>query len=136
MITPTDRDRILDWLLAGDHVGISSMAIATVGLYDDWATRRTRAGPLRRSNPWDPDDLRRCFRLLDMVPSLQDVAFPRLAGISAAWALLIKDWDGLRWSLEAEGGRGYMTSTGWMAPRTYHRMRCLIKQAERMEAAA
>ena len=133
VVTQRDRDRVLDWLIAGEHVGTSSLAIASAGLYDDWRTRRTRAGPLRRSNPWDPDDLRRCFRLLDLVPSLRAVAFPRLAEVSLVWAALIADWDGLRRSLAAEGGRDYMTRRGWMAPRTYARMRCLIRQGERKE---
>ena len=123
-VTPDDRERILGWMLSGE-VGLSSRAIATVGLAGGGP------GTPYICYPLDPADLRRCLRLLDLAPSLRDVAFPRLAAASPVWAELIAVWDDLVVTFIREVGPDYLTETGWQAPHTHAWMQAAIKRGRR-----
>lgn len=105
------QDRALTWLSGRDR-GISSEAICRhmLGLPRDtmWGL----------DDPWDPADLGRCIRLLDLIPEWR----PRLremAGHSPRWAALVGAWDELEALYREELPQG-------VAPRCYARMRELV----------
>lgn len=81
----------------------------------------------RKAHPLDPDDLNRCRKLLEQVPSLQTPFRERAGKISAVWGLLVPAWDELCSMMDAEApewreGRG-------SAPKTFKRMDELIVAA-------
>lgn len=113
--------RLGNWLLHGEH-GISSMAIAGV-LMGGTVTK----GQGGWWHPSDPDDLRRCLTLLEAVPEWRG-RIGEMASVSKEWAALAAHWDELAALLEEEVP-GWRTRTPGMAPKTYARMRELIKGA-------
>ena len=100
----------LMWIV-GDDTGASSE--------DLWAHM---LGVARRyvDHPYDPDDIGRCFRLLDQVPQWKS-RLPEMAHYSDAWKYLVENWDKIRACMEAETGitRPFKAR---MAPRTYELM--------------
>jgi len=74
--------------------------------------------------PLDPDDLSRCVEMLDCVPEFWK-RLDELRGNNATWDALLGEWENLCLSLREE----LLEDTG-MAPRTYKRMREIIKLAE------
>lgn len=80
-------------------------------------------GLLSKPTPWgdhphDPDDLWRCVRLLDAVPSYR-ARIREMATRSAAWAALAPHWEDLEALLRAELPTG-------RAPQCYTRMREIL----------
>lgn len=69
-------------------------------------------------HPHDPDDLWRCARLLDAVPSYR-ARIGEMATRSAAWAALVPHWAELETLLREELPSG-------RAPRCYTRMREIL----------
>jgi hypothetical protein len=91
----SDGNAELDWLLGCD-TGTSSMTILSVLGSSPAATRgaATKLGERGGDAPYDPDDLGRCIRLLDIFPAwrarLGEVAdaFPVWRPIAEAWTEL------------------------------------------------
>ena len=114
---PMDREdtrlRIVQWLNNG-HRGASSEAI----LWSAMMRQPVRA----HRHPLDPSDLRRCLLLLQQVPEARE-GIGILAGASARWEALAREWDGLEESLRKEAGPELEGET---APRTYALMRALL----------
>ncbi len=100
----------LVWIV-GDDTGMSSEAI--------WA-HMVGAGGTYPVEPSDPDDIGRCFRLLELVPAWKE-RMPEMAHYSEAWKYLVENWDKIRDCMEAETGitRPFKAR---MAPRTYELM--------------
>ena len=105
---------LLEWFHFGE-VGVSSEFIAR------YLTGQTIRGSF--NDPADPDDFKRCEKLLRAVPSLRK-EFPRMAEASTRWEFLVENWEAIAASLEEEipgifdGGH----SSG-RAPKTYALMR-------------
>lgn len=50
--------------------------------------------PGRKDHPWDPDDFKRCYKLLNAVPEWKSVLF-KAKSLSPEWSNLIDNWDKL-----------------------------------------
>lgn len=107
----------LRWV-AGNHVGLSSMAI--------WSNMAGVEPKRGWANPWDPDDLSRCLRLLKEVPQWAD-RLPEMAKRSPEWAALIEDWDEIVSCMEMEVGWDW--SKGRSAPKTYALIKSSLAKA-------
>lgn len=107
------KDKILKWMMTG-RVGASSkhMAATACGFKGD------------RSYPYDPDDLNRCILLVDSVPEIKE-KFGLIYASSPRWAAIISHWDELVALFHEEVGPDW--SKGTRAPRTYKRMKDLLK---------
>ena len=114
----TER-RALLWLAGGDS-GASSKAIChhMLGMKSDG------------SFPWDPSDLGRCLRLLELFPEWKP-RIREMARYSPQWAALVARWDELAEMMADEVGIDW--SKGKRAPRTYDAMKDAIDQARRKE---
>ncbi len=97
---------LISWLSSGDS-GISSLTIVSVLADIPFAVLAQRCRP---GVPYDPDDLGRCMRLLDVKPEwrsrMSEVArrYPEWAGLVARW----DDLSSLFWE-EAPSGRALKT---------------------------
>jgi len=118
MTEPQRMHDALAWL-AGRDTGMSSTAIlyAALGM------------PGGSSHPYDPDDLLRCLRLIDLHPWSAE-GLPVLAERCPAWRALAAHWDELRALVMAEVG-SVCPPFGSRLPRTYARMRELLMEAAR-----
>jgi hypothetical protein len=107
--------RALLWLAGGDS-GASSKAIChhMLGMKSDG------------SFPWDPSDLGRCLRLLELFPEWKP-RIREMARYSPHWAALVARWDELAEMMADEVGIDW--SKGRRAPRTYDAMKAAIDQA-------
>lgn len=79
------RDKILEWLANGE-VGLSSETIAF---------KMTGTG--RKSNdffthPSDPDDFKRCLKLINQIPEIRE-RLHELKSISPYWETLVNHWN-------------------------------------------
>jgi hypothetical protein len=101
----------LDAWLSSDQTGVSSIFMAGV-----------LSGSFSRKfgHPHDPSDFGRCLGLLDACPELRG-NIRRMAEHGAEWSALVGAWHELEkmYREELPSGR---------APRTYDRMRELLKQ--------
>ena len=79
---PTDK--IIEWLLSGD-TGTSSKTIIHV------VVQVPMDGP---DIPYDLDDFRRCYRLIEKIPELRDF-LPNVAIKYPRWIPLVDNWDKL-----------------------------------------
>jgi hypothetical protein len=113
----------LRWV-AGDHVGLSSMAI-----FSHMTGVRPRRG---WAHPWDPDDLSRCLRLLRAVPAWR-ARIPEMARRSKTWKALSARWDEIERCMENEVGWNW--SKGKKAPLTYALMKEIIDGTDLKKAA-
>lgn len=113
----------LRWV-AGDHVGLSSMAIFChmVGV-------KPRRG---WSHPWDPADLSRCLRLLRAVPEWRR-RLPEMASRSKTWKLLLARWDEIEQCMQDEVGWDW--AKGKKAPLTYALMKQVIENKQTWKTA-
>jgi hypothetical protein len=109
------------WLANGER-GMSSEAMFC-HLTGIKCTRRSPSRDARTAHPYDPADLRRCRLLLEQVPELQGL-LPKMAKLSGPWARLIRDWDVICSTMDAELPN-WRTPHGESAPKTY----ALIKAA-------
>ena len=107
--------RALLWLAGGDS-GASSEAIChhMLGMESDG------------SFPWDPSDLGRCLRLLELFPEWKP-RIREMARYSPHWAALVARWDELAEMMADEVGIDW--SKGRRAPRTHAAMKDAIDQA-------
>ena len=80
------------WLEQGEH-GVSSKTIYSV------LSRQPLISPNRYSHPLDPDDFRRCYLLLQFVPSWR-ARISEMGSVSTTWAALAENWDKLTKILE------------------------------------
>lgn len=83
------------------------------------------AGTWGWSHPLDPDDLKRCVRLLDEFPEWKE-RMPEMAHRSRYWAALVEVWDEIVELLaeECPGRRG-------RAPKCYAKMREALESVRR-----
>ncbi|KAF1698317.1 hypothetical protein CSC62_05250 [Pseudoxanthomonas jiangsuensis] len=111
--------RALLWLAGGDS-GMSSEAIChhMLGMESDG------------SFPWDPADLGRCLRLLELFPEWKP-RMGEMARYSPIWAALAERWDELATTMAGEVGIDW--SKGRKAPLTYAAMKDAIDQARGKE---
>lgn len=114
----TVQQRAATWIVSRD-TGTSSQTIWSVMM---------GAEPAHASEPSDPDDFGRCYRLLKLIPEWK----PRLSEVAArypVWTALVAHWDELTALYEDELQNGPMSKYGnRMAPRTYDRMKELIDE--------
>ena len=81
------------WIECGEH-GVSSKTIYSV------LSGVPIMSPNRYCHPLDPDDFRRCYLLLQFVPSWRQ-RIGEMASISPTWAALVANWGKLENMLEA-----------------------------------
>ena len=107
LMTPLER-----WLAVGSR-GRSSNAIVgnLKGIFMDSL----------KAHPGDPSDLLTCVKLLEEVPELRE-DFAKMAGVSAAWEALVRDWESLVGLLREEAGERWSDGRGWKSPRTFDAM--------------
>jgi hypothetical protein len=111
-------DRANSWIV-GDDTGASSKAI--------WAHMMDAGAPrFGWSHPWDPDDLGRCLRLLELIPEWKP-RMPEMAVRSKSWAALVANWGTIAMSMADEVGID--CSKGRRAPKTYALMKDVLKEA-------
>lgn len=104
--------RIGKWLTSRD-TGISSEAILAVMTGFDPSDRNLDA-------PYDPSDLGRCLRLLEIFPEWKS-RIPEMAKAGPRWAIAVSCWGEISRSMEEEVGIDW--SKGKSAPRTYRLMK-------------
>lgn len=119
----------IEWLACGER-GLSSEAIFT---HTTGMEARDVYYRNRFEHPLDPDDLRRCVRLLEAVPECRD-HFNRMAECSQSWAELVKVWGKLVESLDAEAP-GWRDGERGNAPKTYDMMQVATAKARELEDA-
>jgi hypothetical protein len=117
------RGRVLDWFANGE-TGVSSEAIA-YKMVDI-------AGKLAaRTHPRDPDDFKRCLKLLRRIPEIR----PRLREmreVSPHWKALVDHWEKVEDSFMAEVGE-WLTNehSAKRASKTYKLMQEIYANAEK-----
>lgn len=108
------------WRAFGEH-GISS----------EYLFDRLLLGVTDSSHVWtyphDPDDLKRCEKLLRMVPELRS-RLCEMAGAGPVWGALVGRWGEIVVLLEDEIPGVYDGRTG-RAPHTYELMRSIMDSA-------
>lgn len=103
---------VISWLAAGER-GISSEAIVS----HIWKLPVSRWG---KSAPVDPDDLKRCLKLLEASPETK-TRFSEMASASPEWKALVTRWGELeRLFLEEAGDLDWSSRRD--AKRTYRAM--------------
>lgn len=70
------------------------------------------------NHPSDPDDLKRCIRLLELIPEARN-HMDKVSAISDVWARLVENWDELESLYQEEYPTG-------KAPKCYSRMKEII----------
>lgn len=109
----TDLGKLMEWF-TGSDTGTSSKCIAAV---------MCGADPEKIENcshPYDPADLGRCLRLLEIFPEWK-ARMPEMANVSDSWALAAKHWNELATLFEKEVG--IHLEKGHRAGLTYKRMK-------------
>lgn len=106
------------WLNSGEQ-GLSSQSIFTklsgLNITGHWSRWGLQA-------PGDPDDLRRCILLLDMVPEWRSRLF-EMAVVSDEWAIAARHWTELEELFDKECPEWRTNKYTWRAPKTYERMK-------------
>ena len=102
------KPAVLEWFANGE-TGVSSKTIACtiVGIHCEDI-----------DHPYDPDDFRRCYLLLQRIPELKE-HLDKLREISDTWDRLIDRWD----EVEASFLREWDYGRGKRAPDTYRLMK-------------
>lgn len=120
MQDPDVSKRMTKWLMGSD-TGVSSKAILAFMVLVPNGT------VYADTYPYDPADLGRCLRLLDLIPEWK----PHVAGMASNcgpyWKALVERWDELSVSLAAEVGEGWPKGS---APKTYALMRSILDPIE------
>jgi len=112
------EQRIINWLANGE-VGISSEAIAFKML----GINKT---PTFANHPRDPEDIRRCFILVDLSPEIRN-RLGEMREISGRWSAIVNNWDKIRDQLIEEVGDYSGDCTEKKAPKTCELMRSIYK---------
>ena len=110
------QDAVLDWLNTGE-VGESSKCMAM------WLAFGKRTSGIFGNYPHDPDDMDRCLKLLDRVPSLR-MALPKMAELNKTWAALVARWDEIEAMQLDEIGLNWTKARS--APKTYALMKEVV----------
>lgn len=113
------------WLATGER-GMSSEAMF-FHLTGIKCTRGRASRDDRTAHPYDPADLRRCRLLLEQVPELQ-ILLPKMASLSGPWARLIRDWDVICSTMDAEAPNWRTPDLGEPAPHTYSLIKAAIQE--------
>jgi hypothetical protein len=100
---------IIRWLAQGE-VGESSKTMAFTALGQETTFK---------SYPLDPDDFKRCLKLLKAAPEVR-LHFSAIRALSPTWAALIDHWDELEALFIEEAGTEW--NWRWSAPKTYDRI--------------
>lgn len=78
------KEKAMFWMATGEH-GSSSKAM--------WSCLMHIKSP-DNSHPYDPDDFKRCWKLLNTVPEWKQ-QLHKLKPLSKAWSNLVDNWDKL-----------------------------------------
>lgn len=105
----SEEHKLIEWLLS-DDTGASSRAIAS----------HMALGKSDGSFPWDPSDIGRCFRLLDVIPEWKN-RIEEMGIYSKILVLLADKWQEIYDCMEAEVGIDWRK--GRSAPKTYDLMK-------------
>lgn len=111
------KDAIAEWFANG-QTGQSSK---TMALWLGFGKVHDKQG-WGPSHPHDPSDLKRCLKLLAMVPQLRE-KLPTMRELSPEWAGLIDQWQEVESTFRAE------VANGTQAPKTYDLMRVILDAA-------
>ena len=113
--------KVSQWL-ASDDTGLSSKSLAKefLGLPHDDGDRMWRG----IHSPSDPDDIGRCFRLIEACPAVRN-AVKSLGEKSETWKKLSERWDEIYTSMDNEVGIHWQKAH--KAPKTYDLMRVVIE---------
>lgn len=111
------KNSVGQWIV-GDDTGDSSKAI--------WAHMMGFKSRNGWDHPWDPSDLGRCLRLLEIAPEWKP-RLPEMATRSKQWALLVAHWDEIAAMMLDEVGMNWEKAQS--APRTYKLMKDVLGQA-------
>lgn len=106
------RDKILNWLTSGE-TGISSKVMVQAALNQELTCT---------DHPLDPDDFRRCLKLVYAVPEIKE-RFEDIAQISLVWLNIINNWGELEILFLDEVGIN--CEKGYRATKTYELMKAL-----------
>jgi len=90
----SEEENIRWWMEFGEH-GLSSKTMFNI-LSDDLRIQNRTPG-----TPSDPDDFRRCYLLLEAVPSFR-LKLDRLKPINKTWSNLVVNWDKLTEMLQEQ----------------------------------
>lgn len=112
---------VINWLSCGER-GISSETIASY----IWGLPKSRWG---HSHPHDPDDLKRCLKLLAASPETK-ARFDEMRSLSPEWNALVTDWAALE-TLFLEEAHDIEWSSRKPATKTYAAMKRCIDGARK-----
>ena len=108
---------VFDWL-AGRDTGSSSKALAC-----EYLASAMGAENKLLDYPFDPPDLGRCLRLIEIVPEIR-TSVDKLAMRSIKWNNLAKFWDELSKTMDDEVGIHWEKAHS--APKTYGMMKAIL----------
>lgn len=92
-------ESVLIWIAAGEH-GMSSEAM----ILQIWGAPVAHSyGPHGRSHPLDPDDFKRCLKLLAVSPETKE-RLHVMRGVSFEWRNLVDNWGTLEKMFLEEAG--------------------------------
>ena len=111
--------KIICWLANGER-GLSSKAIAFKLLLPG-----VEKCSVFLNHPHDPDDIRRCFMLVDLSPEIRN-RIEEMKNISVAWSDIIDNWDKIRDQLIEEVGDYSQPCYEKNAPKTYDLMKKVL----------
>lgn len=114
------KDKLLEWFIKGE-VGASSRVIAA---------KMAGVQILDKAHPSDPDDFKRCLKLLLFIPEIR-LRLNEVSEISIYWKHLVNNWEIVEKSFMHEVSEwledgGY----GKKATNTYYIMKNIFKKAE------
>lgn len=124
---PWASEAAMQWLATGER-GMSSEAMFhhLTGIQcrkvSDWRDDRA-------AHPYGPTDLRRCRLLLEQVPELQ-MLLQNMATLSKPWARLIRDWDVICSTMDAETPSWRTPDHSAAAPKTYTLIKAAITEPQ------
>ena len=116
MMNTSISARVGAWLVS-DDTGLSSTSIVAVMM---------GANPteIPTHYPYDPSDLGRCLRLLELIPEWGPF-MNEMRTASPEWNTLVDHWNELHTLMESECGVHWQHAKS--APRTYARMKELLR---------
>ena len=111
-------DNMIAWLARGERGASSNTIFQHLTGHDTGSSGGF-------SHPHDPDDVRRCRKLLDQCPELK-ATFPQMATRSPVWAALVAEWGSLcaEMDFEAPDRRDHQGA----APIAYRHMKAIIER--------
>lgn len=95
MITKKTQHQVIEWLASGS----AGEAAKVIALWLAFGIKH-RAAP----TPLDPAEFETCLQLLQAVPELRP-CLKRMAKLSAAWKVMVCEWDAIEAKFHEEAGR-------------------------------